>query len=157
MAKWIVLLVLAAAGGLVYRRYFYESPAYLTYVSFEEAAADGNCEALYALVEGDAKAWVDDYCTAGGGMKIMGQSTGTRSAASLVADLKGSPAGAELRTLHEPQSEESRDDGSVDLVVVEKQSHPKVYQNSNSERHDVKLKKVGEAWKIVAYKAQEMK
>ena len=98
MGKLIALLVLGSIGGWAYGHFYYQSPAFLTYVAFEDAAADGDCDRLYSLVEGPAKAWVDDYCTPGGGMLIYGKSIPGRSAASMVAEMKGTPAAAILRS-----------------------------------------------------------
>ncbi len=141
MGKWIFVLILASGGGWAYWHFFYKSPAYLTYVAFEEAAADGDCDKLMTMVEGQAKEWIQDYCSPNGGK------------ASLVAGLKGTPEGKLLRSRHDLVSETVAQDGSIDLIFMEVSTYQGVrFQTPAPEKHEAKLKLVGEAWKLITYK-----
>jgi hypothetical protein len=157
MGKLTALLFFAGVGGWGYWHFLYQSPAYLTYIQFEEGLSNGDCALLYALVDEQAKEVVDKFCTDSGGMTVMGQTVRGRSAASMVAEMKDTPQGEMLRTKHDRQSEETGADGSVSLVVIETPLRRTVMTMGAEERHEVKLKKLGEAWKIVAYKAEAQK
>jgi hypothetical protein len=119
MGKLIALLVAAGVIFGVYRAYFYQSPAYLTYLKWTEAYHKGDCDTLNALADGDAKKWVDSFCTPTGGMTVMGAVAPAVSAAAMTRELALTPQGSSIRSIYKLQSEDENADGSVNLVAVE--------------------------------------
>src|SRR5689334_6769948 len=113
MGKLILLLVLSAAGFAVYWFGFHKSPAYETYLRWTQATMDGDCQTLYSISEGDAKKWVDLFCTPQGGMTVMGQTIPGQTAANVVSDLRNSPQGALRGLKHELKDETEAADGTV--------------------------------------------
>lgn len=158
MGKLILLLVLAAGGFAVYWFGFHKSPAYETYLKWTQATMEGDCKTLYSISDGDARKWVDFFCTPQGGMTIMGQVQPGMVAANMVSDLRNSPQGAMRGLRHEIQSEEEAADGTVSLRVVETvlERPSNFHKPAPPRQHDVKLKEVDGAWKILEFKDTEL-
>ena len=156
MGKLIGLLILGAIAGGIYWKFYYKSPAYLTFLAFEESASRGDCEKLNAMVQDQAKEWIDDYCSPGGGQLSTGATYGAASAASLVAAKVGTKELEMMETNNELVGETEASDGSVDIEMLERPRHTNVMNFGMVERHTARLKKIGDTWKLVAYKAERV-
>ncbi len=157
MGKLIGLLILAGAGYGIYWFGFHKSPAYRTYLQWTKATNEGDCKTLYGISDGDAKKWVDGFCGASGGMTVFGRVIQPVSAAGMVSDLKNTPQGAIQQIHHDLQSEEEAPDGTVSLVVIETVlgRHSNFSHPPPPSRHEVKLREMDGAWKLVEFKSTD--
>jgi hypothetical protein len=158
MGKWIVLLVVVTLGFIGYRSCFYKSPAYQAYLQWAAAIHEGDCKTLYALADAEAVKWVDTFCKPAGGFTAYGVTLTGRSAADMVQEMRGTPAGAMRGFRHELESEKEASDGTVDLSVIESvAARPSNFsKNAPPTRQSVKLRKTGEAWKVVGYSNKDL-
>jgi len=154
MGKLIMLAVLAIAGFSAYWFGFHKSPAYLAYLKWAQATRNGDCKTLQAMADGDAKKWVDGFCTPQGGMTVMGQAVPGMVAANMVSDLRNTPQGSMMRFGHELESEEEAADGTIQLKAVESVlNHPTAhFKPAPPSRQTLKLKQVGDDFKVLEYK-----
>jgi hypothetical protein len=149
MGKLIAVLVILGIGFGIYRTTFYKSPAYKAYLQWCNATSTGDCKTLQAMSDGAAKKWVELFC---GGVKGF-------SAASMVADLSSTPAGAMRQFHHDLENEDEADDGTVSLRVVE----TVLGRNTNfnklppPRRHDVKLREMDGVWKVLEFNDEDIK
>ncbi len=158
MGKIIGLVVALLLGFGIYRGCFYQSPSYLIYLKWAQAARDGDCSTLYALADGDAKKWVDSYCTPSGGMTIMGTVSPGVAAAAMVSELRNTPQGSMMHFHHELESEDEAADGTIQLSAIESvmaraTAH---FKPAGPHRQILKLKHEGETWKVLDYKDVEV-
>lgn len=158
MGKIIGLLVILGAGFGIYRGCFYKSPAYETYLQWTKATNEGDCKTLYAIADGEAKKWVDSFCTSSPGLTVMGQTMSSPSAANMVSDLKNTPQGAMQQIHHELKDENEASDGIVSLTVVEEVlgRHSNFSHPPPPRQHDVKLKEEGGVWKVLEFKEKDI-
>jgi hypothetical protein len=158
MGKWITVAVLGIGGFCIYWFGFHKSPAYLAYLQWTKATLEGDCKTLYGISDGDARKWVDFFCTAQGGMTIMGQVVPGQVAANIVSDLRNSPQGAMRGLDHELKSETEASDGTVDLEVVETvlERPSNFHKPAPPRQHNVKLKEVDGVWKVVDFKSKDL-
>jgi hypothetical protein len=158
MGKLIALLVVLGGGFGIYWFGFHKSPAYLTNLQWVKATNEGDCKTLYAIADGEAKKWVDNFCGASGGMTVYGQVIPATSAAAMVADLKNTPQGAMQQIHHDLESEDEAADGTVSLSVVETVlgRHSNFSHPPPPRRHNVKVKETGGAWKIMEFTEKEI-
>src|SRR5262245_37015990 len=134
MKYLLIFLVIAAAAFYGWREHSKPSPAYQAYLKFEDATQHGDCSTLNALTEGQARAWVDNYCG------------GRFSAASMVAELSGTPAGAMRSFSYTRESELEGADGTVSMVILGKvNERPSNFSKPRAPWRDtIKLKRNGE-------------
>ncbi|HVZ80730.1 MAG TPA: hypothetical protein VHE12_08025 [bacterium] len=158
MGKWIGIVAVLFGGFLLYWFEFHKSPAYLAYLQWTKATSEGDCKTLYSISDGDARKWVDFFCTPQGAMTIMGQVTGGMVAADEVRNIRLSPAGSMIGLQHEIKSENTADDGSVDLEVVETVlARPSNFSKPAPPRqHNVKLKEEDGVWKVVQFQSKDL-
>jgi hypothetical protein len=159
MGKWIGLLVVLVLGFWVYWANFHKSPAYEAYLKWTQATMDGDCPTLYALSDGEAKKWVDSFCTGSAGMTILGQVTSSPSAASMVKELRATPQGAMRGLRRELEAETRAADGAVDLTVVESvaQRPSNFSKPAPPRRHWAKVRELGGVWKLVEFREEDVK
>lgn len=130
------------------------SEAFKAYQKFEDAMRRGNCGEMQALVEsgGTAQAQVDALCTSTS-ITVYGKTINTGSAASMIADMNSTPAGAMRKFVHSVQSETASGDSGVSLVVkcsVVGRSTP-MNPLPAPVMDTVTLKKVGGVWKLTEF------
>ena len=158
LTKLIVILAVALGGYWCYKTYFYKSETYKVYEQFIEAYGKGDCKGMYAVADGAAKEFVDQLC-ASHSITVYGVTSETPSAASQISDMAATPASAMMKVRREVESEESSADGAqVTLKVIEKVlgRRTALIRPRDPVRHTVKLKLVGENWKVMEFAQQDL-
>jgi hypothetical protein len=124
--KWLLICVCIGAGvGLFFHFYGHQSEAYKTYLRFDDARRTGNCGALQALTDGEAKTWAANYCAGGnGGDALAGMAAiadgGPDSAYQQAVSAGGLATlqdAAGIIFAHRSVSEITNNDGSVTIVA----------------------------------------
>jgi hypothetical protein len=137
MKKWLWILVIAGGIFYGYRTFIYEPPVLKIYENLMNAYVNGNCGVLRDLTDGQAREFVENFCTphelvAG----VMGKSMAQIAAESA----SNSPWKVPLKIESESYSE---DGNEVSLVILEKSTPPT--------RQATKMKKSGETWKVIEF------
>jgi hypothetical protein len=124
--------------------------------AFKRWSRLGNCSELRALVKPESQAaqWVEDYCTPGGGMTVYGRTIAGKSAADLAADM--GPSALSHRSSLKLASKQKQKDGSVSLVLVEKDLTRSNFSRPAPDRtYRLRLEELGGAWKLVEYSYED--
>ena len=131
------------------------SPAYQTYAGFTSATVKGDCPEMYARVEKEAIAYVDNLCQPRS-IVIMGKTVNLGSPASIVASIRPTTTPFTQPIVQERtiESEKVSADGSeVRLVVTEKSYERKgnLLEPTWLFRHRVTVRNTGAGWKIIRF------